>query len=170
MLIRIRQRGYDLVREYREYNRLVVSAKGAPANGSETSGRLTEQQLEAQAVELQGIAAVTGVQYNRQLSVLPSVTLVSTAASGSGGQPASCSSVAAENPDINMDRVEEGVPFAVKRVQASLPPMKLLARRHAERVLYCVIDNGMDASNQEFSKQGRWADSPSAATCRSVVA
>lgn len=47
----------------------------------------------------------------------------------------------------------EGVPYGISMVQADTPEMRAIAKEHRDKVLYCVIDTGLDIQNQEFDKE-----------------
>ena len=54
-------------------------------------------------------------------------------------------------PDADLGRRGEGIPYGVKLVQADDPAMVEVAKKFRSKVLFCVIDTGLDRSNKEFN-------------------
>jgi hypothetical protein len=55
------------------------------------------------------------------------------------------------DPDADLGVSSEGVPWGIKAVQGSDPVIQQLARQYRNKVMYCVIDSGLDISNKEFN-------------------
>ncbi|KAF6253799.1 peptidase S8/S53 domain-containing protein [Scenedesmus sp. NREL 46B-D3] len=54
-------------------------------------------------------------------------------------------------PDSDLGQRSEGIPYGIKLVQADDPAMVHLSRKYRSKVLFCVIDTGLDRTNQEFN-------------------
>jgi hypothetical protein len=59
-------------------------------------------------------------------------------------------------PDADLGRRSEGVPYGIKLVQADDPAMVELSRKYRSKVLFCVIDTGLDHTNKEFNNASEW--------------
>ncbi|KAF8057743.1 ALG10 [Scenedesmus sp. PABB004] len=70
-----------------------------------------------------------------------------------GAAPAaSCPVPTSGNPDIaaGTGTVSEGAPYGVRMLQADHPDVIALSRNFKQKVLFCVIDTGLDRTNPEF--------------------
>jgi hypothetical protein len=57
-------------------------------------------------------------------------------------------------PDSDTGRSGESAPYGVHMVQADTPEMIEVSKSFASKVVYCVIDTGLDKRNVEFSTSG----------------
>lgn len=70
------------------------------------------------------------------------------AAAAEPAQSSSCS----PGPDGAIGKTVEEVPYGIKMVQAIEPAMIEVSKAFKSKVLYCVIDTGLDITNPEFSE------------------
>lgn len=54
-------------------------------------------------------------------------------------------------PDLVIGRSSEQAPYGISMVQANYSTMVDISSTYRDKVLFCVIDDGMDASNPEFT-------------------
>lgn len=54
-------------------------------------------------------------------------------------------------PDTDTGKYSEGAPYGVSMVQADHPEMIEVSKEFAEKVIFCVIDTGLDRKNIEFN-------------------
>lgn len=57
-------------------------------------------------------------------------------------------------PDLVIGRSSEQAPYGISMVQANFSVMEDISSTYKNKVLFCVIDDGMDPSNPEFSAGG----------------
>eukprot|EP00775_Hariotina_reticulata_P010849 gene10849-11003_t len=100
--------------------------------------------------QLSGIAGVRDVGFNQVAGVVPPLEVVtpSSAAQTSNGSCTYTPNPA--NPDFMLGRDSEGVPYGVRMVQADTEEFIQLSKGVKGKVLYCVIDSGMDMDNKEM--------------------
>jgi hypothetical protein len=75
------------------------------------------------------------------------------------------------NQDYAVGVEEEGRSYGMKMMQADAAEMQEVATQHKSKVLYCVMDTGIDTANQEFTGVGEFTISvsckvPAAVSCR----
>lgn len=184
VLSELQDQGYRLLREHPQFQRLVVTSApllSATNNDNQNPASVSAAAVRAQAAQLQGLAGVSSVEINRQV-FLPtpikpqlltgagdSTTAAATntqsqqgssSISGFIGLPDgtladTCPLVSADDPDIDTGRYSEGAPYGIQMVQADSNEAQQLSRRFQDKVLYCVIDTGLDINNREFSKESK---------------
>lgn len=54
-------------------------------------------------------------------------------------------------PDTDTGKYSESPPYGVRMVQADHPEMVMVSKDYAHKVIFCVIDTGLDRKNGEFS-------------------
>jgi copper chaperone CopZ len=54
-------------------------------------------------------------------------------------------------PDTDTGKYSESPPYGVRMVQADHPEMVMVSKEYAHKVIFCVIDTGLDRKNGEFS-------------------
>lgn len=54
-------------------------------------------------------------------------------------------------PDTDTGKYSESPPYGVRMVQADHPEMVMVSKEFAHKVIFCVIDTGLDRKNGEFS-------------------
>ncbi len=54
-------------------------------------------------------------------------------------------------PDTDTGKDSESPPYGVRMVQADHPEMVMVSKEYAHKVIFCVIDTGLDRKNSEFS-------------------
>lgn len=54
-------------------------------------------------------------------------------------------------PDTDTGKYAESPPYGVRMVQADHPEMVMVSKEFAHKVIFCVIDTGLDRKNGEFS-------------------
>lgn len=65
---------------------------------------------------------------------------------------AMCPAVKPKNgPDTDTGKYSESPPYGVRMVQADHPEMVMVSKEYAHKVIFCVIDTGLDRKNAEFS-------------------
>lgn len=65
---------------------------------------------------------------------------------------AMCPAVKPKNgPDTDTGKYSESPPYGVRMVQADHPEMVMVSKDYAHKVIFCVIDTGLDRKNSEFS-------------------
>jgi copper chaperone CopZ len=65
---------------------------------------------------------------------------------------AMCPAVKPKNgPDTDTGKYSESPPYGVRMVQADHPEMVSVSKEYAHKVIFCVIDTGLDRKNGEFS-------------------
>ena len=153
--------GLNLLRENLQFRWLIVAPPEASAAASSTVA------IASKLVSLRSAPSISGVERNTILRIPEPVVTVATddglrgggvspAATGIAAAPAqqkdTCTSATDPlNPDANLGRTSEGTPWGIKAVQANDPVVQQLALKFREKVMYCVLDSGLDISNQEFN-------------------
>jgi hypothetical protein len=171
----LQQQGYSIMRHYADFNSLVVSggniAAAATASVGSSSSSTTGTDAVAAEISAQ-LAAMRGVGHveaggMRHLFPQPSAGMIiappslSPPAGSTEGNATAEEAVCSEadgklGPDADLGRRGEGVPYGVKLVQADDPAMVVVARKFRSKVLFCVIDTGLDRTNKEFNNASEW--------------
>jgi hypothetical protein len=150
--------GFDVLRRYTEFNTLVVTVGSRAAAASTTNGLVNGDQNNDSNVNaaLQSIPGVVldGVVRGGMRALFPEPVVTVRPANPSNDTDSAGGACAASDasmgPDINTAREGEGVPYGIRMVQADHPDMITISRKHRSKVLFCVIDTGLDASNKDF--------------------
>ncbi|WIA20356.1 hypothetical protein OEZ85_006187 [Tetradesmus obliquus] len=165
----LQQQGYSIMREYTDFNSLVVSggniAAAATASvGSSSSTPATDAvaaEINAQLAAMRGVGHVEAGGM-RALFPQPATGMIiappsiappaDSSDSNSTAEEAVCSESDGKlGPDADLGRRGEGIPYGVKLVQADDPAMVEVAKKFRSKVLFCVIDTGLDRTNKEFN-------------------
>lgn len=158
------------MREYTDFNSLVVSGGNiaAAATASVGSSSSSTPATDAVAAEINAqLAAMRGVGRveaggMRALFPQPATGMIiappsiappaDSSDSNSTAEEALCSESDGKlGPDADLGRRGEGIPYGVKLVQADDPAMVEVAKNFRSKVLFCVIDTGLDRTNKEFN-------------------
>lgn len=70
---------------------------------------------------------------------------------GVAAQPAADAATCTPGPDGAIGKTVEEAPYGIKMVQAVDPGMIDVSKQFRNKIMYCVIDTGVDVSNYEFS-------------------
>jgi hypothetical protein len=164
------------MRQYTDFNSLVVSGGNiaAAATASVGSSSSITPSTDAVAAEINAqLAAMPGVGRvetggMRALFPQPSTGMIIAPPSISppsdsieGNSTAEDAALCSESdgklgPDADLGRRSEGIPYGIKLVQADDPAMVELSRKYRSKVLFCVIDTGLDHTNKEFNNASEW--------------
>jgi hypothetical protein len=169
----LQQQGYSIMREYTAFNSLVVgggniAAAATASVGSSSSSPSTDAvaaEINAQLAAMAGVGRVEAGGM-RHLFPQPSTGMIiappsisppaDSTDSNSTAEEAVCSESDGKlGPDADLGRRTEGVPYGIKLVQADHPDMVELSRKHRSKVLFCVIDTGLDRTNKEFNNASK---------------
>lgn len=145
-------RGYTVVRQYPSFNRLIVSGGNLAATAS-TDGSFNSSDLAKQvSIELKGLGGVEGVSEGGVRHLFPQPVISDTYSNDSSAADGVCSDADGKlGPDGDLGRTTEGVPYGIKMVQADDPGMIEISKKFNSKVLFCVIDTGLDRTNTEFN-------------------
>lgn len=136
-----------LLRENRELRWLVV-APSVSASAAAT---------DSIAASLRTSPSITAVERNGAVRI-PRPIASSPAAAAIVQQDGTCTRPSDPlNPDFDLGREGEGVPYGIKAVQGDDPVIKQLASEHSKNVMYCSLDTGLDFANQEFNRNSAHA-------------
>jgi hypothetical protein len=172
--MQLQQQGYSIMRQYTDFNSLVVSggdiAAAATASvgssSSTPSSDTVAAEINAQLAAMPGVGRVeTGGM--RALFPQPSTGMIISPPSisppsdsidgNSTAEEALCTESDGKlGPDADLGRRAEGIPYGIKLVQADDPAMVELSRKYRSKVLFCVIDTGLDHTNMEFNNASEW--------------
>jgi hypothetical protein len=154
--------GLTLLRENEQFRWLVVAPQEVSSAAS--NGALVASTL----VSLRSEPSIAKVERNAILRIPKPVETMTTDNGQGGGEVLSaakegapaqqndtCTSEDPFNPDANLGRTSEGTPWGIKAVQANDPVVQQLALKFREKVMYCVLDSGLDISNQEFNPNSK---------------
>jgi len=114
----------------------------------------------AAAVAQQQLSSIAGVQdvvLDQVAGVVPPLELVTPASAVETSNGSCPYTFNPANPDWLLGRDREGVPYGIKLVQADDNEFIQLSKGVKDKVLYCVIDSGMDMNNIEIPR-GRLQD------------
>lgn len=159
-------RGYDVVQDLATLGILVAKLRPGPAAAAAAAaGGVTS--AAAQAAALESAAGIEAAAFNGMMYLVepvPGSPLISDAAGtpSSGQQPSAAAAAAAaasaqcawpdaRDVDYTVGIKEEGRSYGMKMVQADTAEMQDIADTFKSKVLYCVMDTGLDVANKEFA-------------------
>ncbi|KAF8057098.1 rpsL [Scenedesmus sp. PABB004] len=142
-------RGWSVVREYARFNRLILErgdAAAAPGGGAVPAAAALPAAAHAAA-----LAAAPHVVRVARNGWVQRPRLEDAGDARAGG---ACGAGDPANPDAGLGLGGvEGTPYGISLVQADHPEMAAIARAHRDKVLWCVIDTGLDIQNVEFDRE-----------------
>lgn len=172
MRSQLQAQGYSIMRQYPQFNRLVVSGGNIAAAytaSTDTTSASPEVVAAATTSQLSGMAGVGKVEAGGMRHLFPqpegfaiiAPPSISPPADQTGGdstdageENAVCSETDSKlGPDVELGRTTEGTPYGIKMVQADDPAMIQISQKFKHKVLFCVIDTGLDRTNKEFSNK-----------------
>lgn len=149
-------RGCTVVREVAAARTLqVLCPGGASGGGGDVGAASAPQSINL----LAGMPGVLTVEPNGRVSipVQPVVSATAADAAAAGGQ---CAATDPTKPDAAAAAgaaTSEFTPYGISMVQANDPELVGISKQTRGRVLYCVIDTGLDRRNSEFPAGARLA-------------
>jgi hypothetical protein len=160
-----------LIREYTDFQLLIVTppatsaSGGGPDAGAAAAATAVASLRSRQSISAVGVNPIMRIpeQVVVPLSDAPGTTGESSSRGAAVGiKPAqqqndSCDAGSDPlNPDVNLGRTSEGVPWGIAAVQGTDPVVQQLAQQYRSKVLYCVLDTGLDIANKEFDANSEW--------------
>jgi hypothetical protein len=166
-LASLNARGYDVLQDLTTFGILVAKlgqGSAAAAAAAAGGGAVTAA---AQAAALQSAAGIETATVDAPVKLIRPVvadgtdapgllspSLQPSAAAAAAGTAQQCKWPDAVNSDSVVGLKEEGRSYGMKQIQADAPEIQEIADKFKSKVLYCVMDTGLDTSNQEFEGVG----------------
>lgn len=170
-LASVQSAGMKLIREYTDFQLLIVTppatsaSGGGPDAGAAAAATAVASLRSRQSISAVGVNPIMRIpeQVVVPLSDAPGTIGESSSRGAAVGiKPAqqqndSCDAGSDPlNPDVNLGRTSEGVPWGIAAVQGADPVVQQLAQQYRSKVLYCVLDSGLDIANKEFDANSEW--------------
>lgn len=158
-------RGYDILEDLSSFGVFVTKLRpgSAAAAAAALGGAATAAAQAAALQSADGIEVAAADNFVKLVEPVPANTSI-TDAPGSPGprqQPgvgtaaAQCTWPDALNADYAVGLKKEGRSYGIRMVQADAAEVEAIADKYKSKVLYCVLDTGIDATNQEFTGVGK---------------
>jgi hypothetical protein len=155
-------RGYNVVTELATLRTLVAKLRPGPAAATAAGGVTTSAAQAAALQSAQGIVVAAADSIVKLIKPVPANEPISDAPGSPGTRQQRGVSIAAAQcawPDIlSQDYAvgvkEEGRSYGMKMMQADGAQLQEVADKHKSKVLFCVMDTGIDTTNQEFAGVG----------------
>jgi copper chaperone CopZ len=131
---------------------------GAPTT-MQVSTMAASPTIAAAIAALSEVPGVDTVEVNVQAHLMRSKHYARTlqqAMAAAGGSGVCAGAKPKNGPDTDTGKFGEAAPYGVTMVQADAPEMVEVSKAHAGKVIFCVLDTGLDRSNVEFEHGCEW--------------
>jgi hypothetical protein len=162
-------RGYDVLQDLETFGVLVTQLRPGPAAAAAVAagGGVSAA---AQAAALQSAPGIQAAGTDATVRLIRPVSPIVPISDAQGSahsrqQPSAAAAAAATaaqckwpdtvNADYAVGIKKEGRSYGMKMMQADAPDIQDIADKFKSKVLYCVMDTGIDIRNQEFTGVGK---------------